>query len=399
MFFSHPHGKLPVKLLLILGTLFFVLVAWMSSFTVNAFSSSPERAGTAETVSANQLMTFKLGQGKSLADILDHETGTRLFFVGEHHTRYDHHLVQLAAVKNLYQQSSNLAIGVEWFQQPFQKDLDDYISGRISEAQMLERTQYYERWRYDYRLYRPIMQFARDKAIRVIALNASPAVSKALKDKSYAELPESLQSQIPENYDWSDKAYENRLSTVFKMHPEFPGEFEDFLRGQLTWDESMAYRTARFLLNNPRHRILVFAGNGHIEHGSGIPNRVKRHIDVSQVSILVSSGKDGISNDMADYLVMTREQFLKPVGLIGAMLDIQNNRVIVKGFSKNSAAEDAGVPKGAVITAVNEMKVGSFTQFKLAMLDKQPGETIKLSYLDNPDEDLEQVKSASLKLR
>ena len=35
----------------------------------------------------------------------------------------------------------------------------------INEADMLKQTEYYDRWRFDYRLYRPIVQFAKDKGI------------------------------------------------------------------------------------------------------------------------------------------------------------------------------------------------------------------------------------------
>lgn len=390
---------LPDSLFLFLRTLALLLVALMLSVAVYAFSINTDKNISAQSVSADQLVTFNLGQGKKLADILEHEKNARLFFVGESHTRYDHHLVQLAALKELFQQSPKLAIGAEWFQQPFQQHLDDYIAGRISEAQMLERTRYFERWRYDYRLYRPIMQFARDKNIPVIALNAEPEVSKALAKTTYAELPAHLKSQIPESFDWSDKDYENRLRTVFEMHTEYASKFEDFLRGQLTWDESMAYRTADFLTRNPDHRMIVFAGSGHIEFGSGIPNRVKRYLNTHQVSLLITDGRSEIDKDMADYLVLSKELLLNPAGLIGAFLETENQQLVIRGFSSNSVVQDAGVPQGAVIVSVDNTAVSSFTEFKLTMLDKEAGDTIQLSYVDNADQDYQQAKTVTLMLR
>ena len=44
----------------------------------------------------------------------------RVVFVGEIHDRYDHHLNQLEIIKRLHELDPNLAIGVEYFQQPFQ---------------------------------------------------------------------------------------------------------------------------------------------------------------------------------------------------------------------------------------------------------------------------------------
>jgi uncharacterized iron-regulated protein len=95
----------------------------------------------------------------------------RVVFVGESHDRYEDHLNQLAVIRGLHERDVDLAIGMEMFQQPFQPALDAYIAGEISEVEMLRRTDYFERWRFDYRLYRPILRYAREHGIPVIALN------------------------------------------------------------------------------------------------------------------------------------------------------------------------------------------------------------------------------------
>ncbi len=76
----------------------------------------------------------------------------RVVFVGEAHDRYEDHLNQLAIIRGLHQRGADLAIGMEMFQQPFQAALDAYIAGEIDEDEMLRRTDYFERWRFDYRL-------------------------------------------------------------------------------------------------------------------------------------------------------------------------------------------------------------------------------------------------------
>ena len=60
----------------------------------------------------------------------------RAIFIGEIHDRLEHHQNQLRVIKSLYAQNPDLAIGVEYFQQPFQSYLNDYIAGRIDEQQM-----------------------------------------------------------------------------------------------------------------------------------------------------------------------------------------------------------------------------------------------------------------------
>ncbi|MGB5603753.1 MAG: ChaN family lipoprotein [Gammaproteobacteria bacterium] len=375
------------------------VMAMMLALLLSHTAFAASRVQDSATNLATELPVVKLDQTDPLAQTIAQFNDVRVVLVGETHTRYDHHLVQLEIFKQLHHASPRLALGVEWFQQPYQRHLDAYIAGEISEEEMLHLTDYFERWRYDYRLYRPIMQYAREHQIPIIALNASRELTSALSKSGFDDLSDELKRQLPDSYDWSDKAYEDRLRRSYDAHPDYAGKFEDFLRGQLTWDESMAERAAQYLQQNPETRMLILAGSGHIAYGSGIPNRIKRRIDVKQFSILVSEDHLPISNNIADFLVLSTEQSLQPVGLIGALLETENKRVVIKGFAHDSAVRDAGVEKGAVIVGVGDEDVESFADFKLAIINKKPGDSIELHYLESADEGSQDRKSVKLELR
>ena len=100
-----------------------------------------------QTEAVANLRVVKLEQTSTLTQTIQKIDAARVLLVGETHTRWDHHLVQLEILKLLYQKSPKLAIGVEWFQQPYQKHLDAYIAGEITEKEMLHLTGYFERWR------------------------------------------------------------------------------------------------------------------------------------------------------------------------------------------------------------------------------------------------------------
>ncbi|MBT8133448.1 MAG: ChaN family lipoprotein [Gammaproteobacteria bacterium] len=371
----------------------------MSAIVNTSFSSALHSTTTPSIKPVTNLPVIKMEQTDPLVKMIDDIDRARVILVGETHTRYDHHLVQLEILKLLYQKPSKLAIGVEWFQQPVQKYLDAYITGDIDEAEMLHQTGYFDRWRYDYRLYRPIMQYAREHNIPVIALNASKELSESLRENGFDDLPEELKQQLPKSYDWSDKAYEQRLRVVFEQHPEYSDGFEDFLRGQLTWDESMAERAAEYLQSDPDVRMLVLAGSGHIAYGSGIPNRIKRRIDVEQYSILISEDYLTMSKESADFLVLSPVQALAPAGLIGAFLETEGKLLTIKDFSADSAVKDAGLKAGNVIIAVDDVAVKSFADFKLAVLDKKPGDIIELHYIDSAESGHKDKKTVKIELR
>ena len=69
----------------------------------------------------------------------------RVVMIGEVHDRYDHHLNQLELVCRLHRRHANLAIGLEYFQQPFQDPLDAYLDLRIDTPDMLVQTEYFDR--------------------------------------------------------------------------------------------------------------------------------------------------------------------------------------------------------------------------------------------------------------
>lgn len=86
------------------------------------------------------------------------------------HDRLDY-LNQLEVIRGLHARRRAIAIGMEQFQQPFQGVLDDYVAGASPEREMLEGTEYFERWRFGYRLLAHRLRYAREHGIPVVALN------------------------------------------------------------------------------------------------------------------------------------------------------------------------------------------------------------------------------------
>ena len=323
--------------------------------------------------------------------VVDHESSTtldtllatiadeRVVYVGETHTAYHDHLLQLEVLKGMADQPGKLALGVEWIQARFQPVVDRYLAGGISEAEFLKGIEYYERWRFDYRLYRPLVEYARANGIPIVALNAAKELTSAVSRLGIDELPDDLRAELPDGYDFSDKRYEESLRQMFRMHPVGgEGQFERFYQVQLTWDETMAQNVADYLAAGDDHRMLVLAGKGHVSGRSGIPNRVTRRIGLKGVTVASFDPGSRLFNE-ADYMVLANEQRLPAAGIMRVMLEERDGAVVISDFGAESPAEAAGVKKGDSIVAINGEPVSSFIDVKVLMLDQLPGNEIDLT--------------------
>ena len=305
----------------------------------------------------------------------------RVVFIGETHDHYQDHLAQLEIIRGLHARHANLAIGVEYFQVPFQQALDAYIAGKSSEKQMLRKTEYFERWRFDYRLYRPIMQYARAQGIPVIALNIPTEISQKVARSGIDSLSASEKAQIPQEIDRSDTAYRERLRTVFDAHKEHaaaPGSFDDFVEAQLLWDEAMAERAATYLQRHPHRPMVILAGNGHLLYGSGIPHRLLRRIPVESAIVLNADGID--DPDMGDFLLLPPSASLPPAGMLGVFVRQQANELIIDDVTVDGPAMRAGLQKDDVLLVIDNEHIATLADLKLALLDKLAGERVNVRF-------------------
>ena len=327
------------------------------------------------------IQALDLRGASSLEGILPDLAGARVVFVGERHDSYAHHLAQLDIIKRLHQIDPQVAIGMEMFQQPYQSFLDSYLAGGTSEKEMLQGTEWYERWRHDYRLYQPILQFAREQGIPVIALNVQRELTDKVAESGMDGLGEQDKADIPPNIDKSDLAYEQRLRQIFHHHPQREGrEFDHFLEVQLLWDEGMAWQVSEYLKANPERKMIVLAGTGHLMHGSGIPNRVRRELGAEQFMVLPYEDlpvKPGIT----DFFVYPAAAKLPPRGLMGVMMGTSEAGVKLEQVVPGSAAAVAGLKKGDILQQIGQQQIHSPADVRLEMMDKKPGDKVQLSVL------------------
>jgi uncharacterized iron-regulated protein len=186
----------------------------------------------------------------------------RVVFIGEFHDQRDHHLLQLAIIKELFRTGKPLAIGFEMFDLDKQPLLDEWVVGRVPLQDFVAK--YQKGWSIDWAEYDSIMLFARNNGIPMVALDA-PAPLVRLVNHAGAELltPEVRQGLPPGVTTEISPSYRSFMSRAFTSHRVSTSLFDNFCAAQGLRNSVMAKRITAYLADKPERSMVVIAGVGH----------------------------------------------------------------------------------------------------------------------------------------
>jgi uncharacterized iron-regulated protein len=239
----------------------------------------------------------------------------RVIYLGEIHDRESDRQQQLMIIKALFNHKPQVAIGMEMFQRPAQPILDRYLAGKITSTELREQTEFDRRWGYKWESYEPILSFAKANRLSIVALNTPTEITRKVAKQGLESLTGADLQYIPPiaEIDRSNAKYRESILASYQEHMGMVGaaskSFDRFYNAQLLWDETMADRVANFATQQPNYQIIVLAGQSHIIHGYGIPDRVSRRLGAKSIqkTLLLSYEKDtsveGLSQGQpADFL-------------------------------------------------------------------------------------------------
>ena len=91
--------------------------------------------------------------------VFERLSGTRIVLLGETHTAAAHHRWQHYMLAALHSRNDNMMVGFEMLPRRAQPVLDAWRTGRLSEQEFLEQSEWRKVWGYDADLYLPLLQF------------------------------------------------------------------------------------------------------------------------------------------------------------------------------------------------------------------------------------------------
>jgi uncharacterized iron-regulated protein len=205
-----------------------------------------------------------------------------------------------------YMPTRPVALSLEFFERDVQLPLDEYLAGIISESSFRAASRPWPRYQSDYR---PLIEFAKEQKIPVIAANAPrryiSMVSRQGRD-SLNKLSKDARAYIaPLPYGKASAAYRSQwiamMGEVMEQEgkkcgvpvPNAPaptgshGNMGNQLDSQVLWDATMAHAIAQHLKQQPKALVLHMVGGFHVERFTGTPEQLQAYMP--KVSFMVIS--------------------------------------------------------------------------------------------------------------
>jgi uncharacterized iron-regulated protein len=286
--------------------------------------SSAREPLPADIVERSALPLHALAGETRLAEptLWDQMAGYRVVCFGEQHDSPQHHYAQRRAIEELAARNDGgrrLGVGLEMFQKPYQPALSGFVQGSIDEAAFLVQSEWSERWGFDFALYRPLLEVARERRLDALALNAPRELTRKISRSGLASLDATERANVPELVldDAAHRAYFDHAMSGHPMPASGP-KMDNMYAVQVVWDETMADTAARWLASaGPDSRLLIIAGSGHC-HRRAIPARLARRVGVPVLSlsgILESElGERGESGGEYDWWLVLEDGASKGAG-------------------------------------------------------------------------------------
>ena len=268
---------------------------------------------TPASISENAL-NVPAQQQLNKTDILHKLAQADVVYLGETHDNAKDHETQLEIIEKLYgfsrqgikkNSKSKIAIALEMFQRPYQSVINQYLAGEITAAQLVEQSEYQQRWGFPWEYYAPILEFAKKHQIPVLALNTPSEVTRKVSRQGLQSLNQEDWKYIPpiSEIRTDNQEYRQLFEKLAGGHHQMSGnsqKLDNYFAAQVLWDETMADAIANFVKVNRDHQVIVLAGSGHIIYGYGIPSRVARRLQngdtnqppLIQRSLLLHSPED-----------------------------------------------------------------------------------------------------------
>ena len=218
-----------------------------------------------------------------------------MVFLGEQHDDPGTHRLERAALEGIGRRRAKVVLSLEMFERDAQAKLDDYLAGRINEADFLKTSRPWPKYATDYR---PRGELAKAKGGPVIASNVPRRLASLVGRKGLIgvdSLPAADRAFIATQLECpTDKYYERFKETMGDMtghgqkitKEEAAAMVRRFYDAQCVKDETMGEAIANARAKYPDAVIVHVNGAFHSDFSMGTVDRAERRMPKARSAVL-----------------------------------------------------------------------------------------------------------------
>ncbi len=235
-----------------------------------------------------QVWDVKEGRPLALEPWLESLASARVIYIGEEHRNRWHIEAALKILRALVARQLRPAVAMEMFGWDGQEGINRYLStSPTSRDRFLQESGWQESWGGPFEDYEPLVDFARDHRLPLLALNPPRVLVRLVAKQGLVQARQDdrmAQWGMRDEPLQDDAAYHSVvLDQIRRCHGELPDDaYRRMYDASLFRDEGMAKIVAAHLRGNhgaaEAGPVLVYAGGGHIQYRLPVPNRVARRL-------------------------------------------------------------------------------------------------------------------------
>jgi len=228
--------------------------------------------------------------------------------VGEEHYHPDIQAFALRLLQALAQRRpQRLALAMEFLERDMQPALDAYLAGEIDATTLQQRIKATPAFMQDYF---PLVQYARQADIPVLAMNISRHLARRVSKEGLQavvqSVPHAERAYLPTAFSAITPQYRAYfLQAVATSHPLPEEQLERFVEAAHLKEDTMAESLATFLEHTADVTVLAIAGRFHFDYGLAIPALLQQrrpHVTIQRITTIAVA-----ANEHMNLLELARE--------------------------------------------------------------------------------------------
>ncbi|MEP6947320.1 MAG: ChaN family lipoprotein [Acidobacteriota bacterium] len=287
------------------------------SVTVVLFMLSVISAAAQLPYSEDQFRAFDAkGSPVTMADIVKAAGDADVVFLGEQHDDPVGHAIEAEVFRRVYAEygtKRKVTLSMEMFERDVQIVLNEYLGSLITEKHFLDASRPWGNYKTDYR---PLVEFAKDKRLEVVAANA-PRRYVNMVSRGGREALDALSKQAKEwlphlPYAEASPAYAAKFKALMGPSPEAQMGIDKILSSQSLWDASMADAVTKALKRDNRSLVVHLNGGFHTESRLGTVEHLLKYRPKARVVVVTMLSVDDFKafdkakqTDLGDFVILT----------------------------------------------------------------------------------------------